>query len=87
MKRWEVNELRAEIPVAQIAMILVNQSRDTTKHPQPLGLDQFLIVNRKPKKEPTPEEQAKQSDAMVIFLEMLNARYGGKDLRVKKATA
>ena len=81
VKRWEVNELRKELPLAQISMILVNQSRDTKKHPQPISIDEFLIVNRQPAKQATPESQEAQANAMLAYVEMLNAQFGGADLR------
>jgi hypothetical protein len=81
LERWNANELRREIPIAQVAYMLAETNRDREKHPRPFTIDQFLLVNRQPAKVATPEDQAKQMDAMVVFLEMLNARYGGKDLR------
>jgi hypothetical protein len=75
--------MRKEIPVAQISLILAESNRDRTKHPQPFKLEDFLIVNRKPKPEVSPEDKAK---AMLAQVEYLNAVFGGNDLR-KGATA
>lgn len=87
VKRWEVNELRKELPIAQISMYLGNKVRDTTKHPQPLPISHFLLVNRQPAKQATPESKEAQANAMLACVEMLNAQFGGQDLRTKKATA
>jgi hypothetical protein len=81
-----VNELRAEIPIAQVAMLIAAPNRDKETHPKPFTIEEFLVVNRKSEAPAAPVDKAKQSDAMLAFVETLNAQFGGADLRFGKVT-
>lgn len=69
-------EERADLRSAIVACTVANAFRDPKKHPKPYSARDFM-----PKFGPGEEEEGQTVEEQLALVELLNAAYGGKDLR------
>lgn len=69
-------EERADLRSGIIASVLANVNRDAKKHPKPFTPQDFMPVFERPDPMSTSDQ--------IAMIEMLNAAFGGVDLRGRK---
>jgi hypothetical protein len=72
-------EQRADLRAGIIAAVIASAFRNPKKRKDPFSPADFMPVFSKAKAEAEAEEQS--PGQMLAFVEILNAMYGGKDLR------
>lgn len=72
-------EWRADLRMAVLASLIANANRDPEKRPEPFTVDDFML--RFGESATSDAEQERSPEEWEALLVMLNAAYGGRDLR------
>lgn len=78
LDRRGVRDRREDRRAGTVAAAVYNVHRDRKRHPDPLTWEDLFPEHSRPKESQSPEE-------MLAVATLLNAAYGGKDLRLKDA--
>jgi hypothetical protein len=77
---WNRREDRADFRVARMEALTAEINRNPEKRPKPFSPSDFFTPRCAP--EPAPEkEEVPEWKNQLAMVEMLNAAFGGKDLR------